>query len=106
MTRARVQGEGAHDIHPSSFGNFVSVVNVFPACEASCGSTETLCEATNMCWSSTRDHCAYCLGGSNDECACWDGDQFVVDGTACSVALSGDVERPGTCQAGRCKPRQ
>lgn len=90
------------DIHPSD-ANFVSVVDVLPACAAPCSSTEHACEATHTCWADPRDHCAYCLGGSNEACACWNGTAFDADGTRCEVAISGDVYVPGTCRAGTCE---
>jgi hypothetical protein len=91
------------DIHPSD-ANFVSVVDVLPACAAPCGSAEYACEATHTCWADPRDHCAYCLGGGNEVCACWSGTDPDPDGTRCEVAVSGDVYVPGSCRAGSCMP--
>jgi hypothetical protein len=93
------------DIHPSSFGNFAPIVDVLPACATPCGSSELACEATHTCWSNVRDHCAYCLGGSNEACACWNGARFDDDGTQCSFALSGDLIANGTCHAGTCETK-
>lgn len=90
------------DIHPSSFGNFAPVVEVLPACEAPCGATELACEAAHTCWDRPRDHCAYCLGGTNEACACWADGEVAADGTACRMFVSGDVEVGGTCVAGAC----
>lgn len=90
------------DIHPSEFGNFAPIVEVIPACEAPCSDTEVACEATHTCWADARDHCAYCLGGSNEACACWDGTAFAADGTECEFFVSGDVIQGGKCQAGTC----
>jgi hypothetical protein len=89
------------DIHPAP-GNFVPLVEVLGACESACGETELACVASHTCWSSVRDHCAYCLGGSNDQCACWDGEQLAADGTPCQRFVSGDVVVGGTCQQGTC----
>jgi hypothetical protein len=75
---------------------------VLSACAAPCGAAEFACEATHTCWASVRDHCAYCLGGDNDECACWAGARFQDDGQNCSVAISGDVVVDGACRAGKC----
>lgn len=91
------------DIHPSGFGNAAPVVDVLPACAEPCGSSELACEATHTCWASVRDHCAYCLGGSNEECACWDGARFQANGKQCSMAVSGDLVVSGTCRAGKCE---
>jgi hypothetical protein len=91
------------DIHPSD-ANFVSVVDVLPACASPCSSTEHACPATHTCWADPRDQCAYCLGGSNEACACWNGTAFDADGTRCEVAISGDVYVPGSCRAGTCMP--
>lgn len=89
------------DTHPGRY-NFVPIVEVLAACAAPCGATELACEATHTCWSDARDHCAYCLGGDNDACACWNGTGFEDDDTPCEVAVSGDVYMPGTCQSGVC----
>jgi len=91
------------DIHPSDLGNFAPIVEVVPACEASCGTGELACEETHTCWGSVRDHCAYCLGGTNEMCACWDGAAFQADGTACDFFVSGDVVESGMCHAGTCR---
>ncbi len=90
------------DIHPSAFGNFAPIVDVLPACAAPCDDPELACEATHTCWSSVRDHCAYCLGGSNAACGCWLGARFDDNGARCSIATSGDVIQNGTCHAGAC----
>jgi hypothetical protein len=90
------------DIHPSSFGNAAPIVDVLPACAAPCGDSEFACEATHTCWSTARDHCAYCLGGSNEACGCWRGTRFDDDGAPCSVWRSGDLVESGTCRAGAC----
>jgi hypothetical protein len=90
------------DIHPSSFGNFAPIVDVLPPCSTPCTSEELACPATHTCWADVRDHCAYCLGGDNEACACWNGSSFESDGTACDLATSGDVIELGTCRAGRC----
>jgi hypothetical protein len=91
------------DIHPSGFGNAAPVVDVVSACAAPCGSAELACEATHTCWANVRDHCAYCLGASNEACACWDGARFQADGKQCNMAISGDVFVTGTCRAGTCE---
>jgi hypothetical protein len=90
------------DIHPSPFGNFMPVVEVLSACDAACATSSLSCGATHTCWSSVRDLCAYCMAGSNTECACWDGAGYQADGTSCTVWVSGDVEMTGTCSAGTC----
>jgi hypothetical protein len=92
------------DIHPSSFGNAAPVVDVLGACEAPCGSTEFACEASHTCWATLRDHCAYCLAGTNEACACWTGTDFAEDGAHCEMAVSGDVYVYGTCSADACEP--
>jgi len=94
------------DIHPSAFGNFMPLVEVLGPCAADCGANRFACEADHTCWSSVRDHCAYCLNGSNEECACWDGDRLLPDGTACEMFVSGDVVIGGTCRDGACDTEQ
>ena len=89
------------DIHPAP-GNFVAVVEVLAACDAPCGAEQFDCEASNTCWSAERDHCAYCLGGTNEACACWRDGELAPDGTACDMFVSGDVVIQGTCDAGAC----
>lgn len=91
----------AQDIHPTS-PNWLRIVEVLEPCEAACGESELACEATHTCWSTVRDHCAYCLGGSNEACGCWDGKGFLPDGAACQIAISGDVSVGGICKAGLC----
>src|SRR5262245_33746597 len=90
------------DIHPSEYGNSAPVVDVLAACAAPCGSSEFACEATHTCWSEARDQCAYCLSGTNEACACWNGTGFDKDGARCTFAISGDVYLGGTCRAGTC----
>lgn len=89
------------DVHPAP-GNHRAIVEVLPACATPCAAEAFTCEAVNTCWATARDHCAYCLGGSNDACACWDGSDFMADGTACQRHVSGDVIVGGTCQQGVC----
>jgi len=88
------------DLHPAV--NAMAVVEVLAPCAAPCGASELACEASHTCWSTVRDHCAYCLAGSNDACACWDGDDFADDGTPCDRYTSGDIIEAGTCQRGVC----
>jgi hypothetical protein len=90
------------DIHPSEFGNYAPIVDVLPACATPCGADELTCAASHTCWTSVRDHCAYCLGGSNEECGCWDGARFAENGAKCSIATSGDIIELGICRAGTC----
>lgn len=90
------------DTHPSAFGNSSPVVDVLPACTAPCGSSQVACPATHTCWQTPRDQCAYCLGGDNEQCACWDGTAPLADGTHCAYFVSGDVEVSGTCVSGTC----
>jgi hypothetical protein len=90
------------DIHPSEFGNYAPIVDVLPACATPCGADELTCAASHTCWTSVRDHCAYCLGGSNEECGCWDGARFAENGAKCSIATSGDIIELGICRAGIC----
>lgn len=92
----------SQDIHPSGFGNAAPVVEVLAACASACGSEQHACEATHTCWREVRDHCAYCLNGTNEACACWTGGGFQADGTDCTFAISGDVYVLGTCQHGTC----
>jgi hypothetical protein len=89
------------DVHPAD-ENFIPIVEVMPACETACESDAFACEASHTCWNTVRDHCAYCLGGDNEACGCWDGDGFVADGVACTIALTGDTYVSGTCEAGLC----
>jgi hypothetical protein len=89
------------DVHPGEY-NFIPVVEVLAACATPCGSAELACEASHTCWGNIRDHCAYCLGGSNEECACWTGSELASDGTECTMQVSGDAGFVGTCQAGAC----
>jgi hypothetical protein len=91
------------DVHPSQY-NIRPVVQVLPRCETACASDEVACPDTHTCWANVRDQCAYCLGGTNQECACWDGAQFEADGTACSYYETGDIISQGTCHAGVCTP--
>lgn len=91
----------AQDIHPAP-PQSLRLIEVLAPCEAACGDTELTCEATHTCWGTVRDHCAYCLGGSNEACGCWDGDGFFADGTTCQIAISGDISVGGTCEAGLC----
>ena len=100
-TTVRVRAE-LLDVHPSAFGNFMPLVDVLGACTAPCGGDRLACEANHTCWSSVRDHCAYCLNGTNEECACWTGDAFEPDGAACEMFVSGDLIASGTCHAGAC----
>jgi hypothetical protein len=51
------------------------------------------------------DHCAYCLGGDNEACGCWNGEAFAGDGETCTIALTGDTYVSGTCQTGVCETR-
>ena len=51
---------------------------------------------------SARMHCAFCLSGTKEQCACWDGKESLTDSTACSFMVSGDVMCEGVCQAGTC----
>lgn len=90
------------DIHPSELGNQAPIVDVLPACATPCGADELTCAASHTCWTTVRDHCAYCLGASNEACGCWDGARFAEDGTMCSIATSGDLIERGTCRAGAC----
>jgi hypothetical protein len=90
------------DIHPSALGNWAPIVDVLGGCEAACAPGELACPATQTCWATARDHCAYCLGGDNQQCACWEASGAAQDGATCAYFVSGDVEQPGTCRAGRC----
>jgi hypothetical protein len=90
------------DIHPSSFGPWAPIVEVIGACETACEANAFACDATNTCWQTARDQCAYCFGGTNQECACWNGTGFDADGTSCDYYESGDVITSGTCEAGTC----
>jgi hypothetical protein len=89
------------DIHPAP-GDLVAVVEVLPACETPCGATQLACEASKTCWNTERDHCAYCLGGTNEACACWRDGELEPDDTPCEIFVSGDVVVGGTCRAGAC----
>jgi hypothetical protein len=91
------------DVHPS-IENFIPVVEVMGACEAACGGGEIACAESHTCWGNVRDHCAYCLDGSNEDCACWNGTDFEADGTECFFFTSGDTGPAGTCQSGTCVP--
>jgi hypothetical protein len=90
------------DITPGVY-SAQALVEVLPACEQPCADGELRCEATNTCWSSERDYCAYCLGGDTEVCACWNSDGFADDGTDCSYCASGHVTVGGTCNAGVCE---
>jgi hypothetical protein len=90
------------DIHPSAFGNYMPLVDVLGGCAATCGADAFACAATDVCYGSVRDHCAYCLGGTNEQCACWNGSALEPDGTACEMFVSGDVMLAGTCRDGAC----
>jgi len=92
------------DIHPSSFGNAAPVVDVLGACAGTCGPSEFACEASHTCWATVRDHCAYCLAGTNDACACWTGSEFAAEGARCEMAVSGDLYVYGSCRARVCEP--
>jgi hypothetical protein len=89
------------DVHPAE-ENYIPIVEVLPACVSACGTDQLACEATNTCWNNARDYCAYCLGGSNEVCGCWDGETFAADGETCSIAQTGDTYVGGTCQTGTC----
>jgi hypothetical protein len=88
------------DVHPAGV---IALVEVLPACEQPCGEGEFRCDATNTCWGSERDYCAYCLGGDNEVCACWSDGDFDADGSECSMYVSGDSIVSGTCNAGVCE---
>lgn len=90
------------DVHPGS-PNHLPMVEILPACTTPCADDQFACPATNTCWSSARDYCAYCLGGDNETCACWDGDSPQADGSSCSFYVTGDIVEAGTCEAGRCE---
>lgn len=89
------------DIHPTP-PNYTPLVQVLPACELPCSPDQFVCQATHTCWSTARDQCAYCLGGSNELCSCWNGHSLDADGTECTVWRSGDFTELGTCQGGVC----
>lgn len=89
------------DTHPGTY-NFMSFVEILPACEQSCRDDQLRCEATEACWDSARDHCTYCLGADSDVCACWTPDGFEPDGGECYVTISGDSSIGGTCERGTC----
>lgn len=88
------------DLHPG--GSNAPLVEVLAPCEAPCGEGELTCETAHTCWAAERDHCAYCLGGTNEACGCWDGDAPAADGAPCQIAVSGDIIVGGTCRAGAC----
>jgi hypothetical protein len=90
------------DIHPDPSGPFAPIVEVLPACASACATDEFSCGATHTCWSSPRDQCAYCFAGSNEVCACWDGEGLLPDGTSCQLQPSNDTVELGTCRAGQC----
>jgi hypothetical protein len=89
------------DIHPAQ-GNYVMVVEVLPACEVPCSGGQLACEASTTCWDTERDHCAYCLGGTNEACACWKGGELEPDGAPCEMFTSGDIIESGHCESGAC----
>ena len=91
------------DVHPGTPG-YVPIVEIVPACAAPCAEGQLACAATHTCWQNARDYCAYCLGGDNDQCACWNGTAPTADGAACSFYVTGDIAELGTCVAGRCDP--
>ena len=90
------------DIHPA-YPNYLHIVEVLPGADTPCGSEQYTCGATKACWNSARDFCAYCLDGTNEQCACWEGSKFMTDGTRCTMMVSGDVQVSGTCEAGVCE---
>lgn len=89
------------DVHPAP-GNHRAIVEILPPCANACEATQLACEAAHTCWATVRDHCAYCFGGSNDACACWDGTAFLPDGAPCERYVSGDLIDAGTCRQGIC----
>lgn len=91
------------DIHPSSYGDVAPVVEVLPACEAPCAANELACDTSNTCWEEERDYCAYCLGGTNEACACWKNGELAEDGEPCELDVSGDTTVGGSCRAGACE---
>lgn len=90
---------GVRDTHPGPY-NYAAIVEVIEPCDAPCA--EFACSASHSCYSTARDYCAFCLAGTNEECACWEGSEFAADGTACSFYLSGDIVEVGTCHLGVC----
>jgi hypothetical protein len=92
------------DVHPAQ-DNIIPIVEVMPACETACADDQIACGATHTCWDTARDHCAYCLGGDNEACGCWNGEAFAGDGETCTIALTGDTYVSGTCQTGVCETR-
>ena len=91
------------DVHPA-WPSAIPIVDILPACATPCAAGEFACDATHTCWASARDQCAYCLGGTNEACACWTGSAFAADGTSCELWPSNDTIVSGTCHAGTCAP--
>jgi hypothetical protein len=88
------------DIHPGPY-SYAAIVEVLAPCAAPCAAFA--CGTSHTCWSTARDFCAFCLAGTNDECACYDGASFANDGASCSLYLSGDIVASGACYAGVCE---
>lgn len=89
------------DIHPAS-PNSTSVLELMGPCTEACPTSAFTCEESHTCWGSERDYCAYCLGGTNETCACWHASGLAADGTTCSIYVSGDVTVGGVCAGGAC----
>jgi len=88
------------DTHPSEY-NYAAIVEVLDSCAAPCAAFT--CAASHTCWSTARDYCAFCLAGTNEECACYtETNNFAADGASCSYYISGDLIELGACQAGTC----
>ena len=78
------------------------VLEVLPLCGTSCSEDMVTCPANQTCWETQREHCSFCLGGSEEVCACWTPDGTLGNGTQCIYWLSDDFARAGVCVDGRC----
>lgn len=90
------------DIHPAP-ENHLRLIEILDACESGCAAETFACEATHTCWPTERDYCAYCLGGDNETCGCWEDGALLPNGSECSIFVSGDIIASGVCEAGRCE---
>ena len=83
--------------------SLAAAVAVLAACAEPCGDGQFVCEANHTCWSTELEHCAFCLAGDKETCACYADGAGRPDGATCEFNVSGDVVCGGVCQAGSCR---
>lgn len=79
------------------FTTWDPVLELVRPCSQPCEADEVACDFNHTCWEDPAPMCRYCLGGSPDQCACWNGRGYKPIGSECQYAESGDTRVEAHC---------